>query len=182
MWGILVLLLLVGGGVFVYNSLVKLRNMSHTAWSDIDVQLKRRHDLVPNLVETVRGYTTHERDTLEAVIGARSGALSAEGPVARGRAETSLTGALGSLFAVAEAHPELRASEGFKQLHSSLDRLEEDISQARRYYNAVARDYNTRVGQVPFNLVARGFGFREREFFQIEQVQRASPSVRLGED
>ena len=180
MWEVLVLLLVVGGGVAVYNSLVKLRTQADTAWSDIDVQLKRRHDLVPNLVETVRGYTAHERATLESVIAARSRALSAEGPGERGRAEASLTGALGSLFALAEAYPELRASDGFRELHRSLARLEEDISQSRRYYNAVVRDYNTRAGQIPTNLVARAFGFREREFFQIDQEERATPAVRLG--
>ena len=180
MWEILVLLLLVGGGVGVYNSLVKLKNQVGSAWSDIDVQLKRRHDLVPNLVETVRGYTSHERDTLEQVVAARSRALSAEGPAERGRAEATLAGALGSLFVLAESYPELRASEGFRELHRSLAVLEEDVSQARRYYNAVVRDYNTRIAQVPMNLVAGAFRFREREYFQIDQEERVAPTVRLG--
>ena len=178
-WVILVLLGLVAGGALVYNSLVRLRELADTAWADVDVQLRRRHDLVPNLVETVRGYVTHERSTLESVIAARSRALAAEGPGERGSAEDSLAHALGSLFAVAEAYPELRASEGFGELHRSLAGLEEDISQARRYYNAVVRDYNTRIGQVPTNVVARSFGFREREFFQAADDERLAPSVRL---
>jgi LemA protein len=180
MWEVLVLLLVVGGGVAVYNSLVKLKNQAENAWSDIDVQLKRRHDLIPNLVETVRGYATHEQRTLQVVIDARSQAVTAAGPAERGRAEATLTGALGSVFALAEAYPELRASDGFRQLHTSLSRLEEDISQARRYYNAVVRDYNTRIGQVPTNVVAKAFRFQEREFFQIDREERAAPTVRLA--
>jgi len=179
MWEILALLALAGAGVLVYNGLVRLRETAETAWSDIDVQLRRRHDLVPNVVEAVKGYTEHERGTLEAVIAARSEAMSASGPARRGDAEGSLSGAIRSLFALSESYPELRASERFRQLQETLSVLEEDISQARRYYNAVVRDYNTRIGQVPSNVVARTFGFREREFFQLDGAERDAPSVRL---
>ena len=179
MWPLLILLAVLLGGVLVYNSLVRLRETGETAWSDIDVQLKRRHDLVPNLVETVKGYAGHERETLEAVIEARSRAISADGPEARSRAEAGLTEALRHLFALSESYPELRATENFRHLQRTLVDLEDDIQKSRRYYNAVVRDYNTRVGQVPSNVVARLFGFREREFFRAGADERDAPDVRF---
>jgi LemA protein len=163
-----------------YNGLVRLRLQAENAWSDVDVQLKRRHDLVPNLVEAVKGYAAHERGTLDAVVAARSRAMSTVGPAARGEAETSLGTALRSLFVVAEGYPELRAAASFGQLHRSLVEVEDAIQNARRYYNAVVRDLNTRIEQVPTNLVARGFGFRPREFFALaEPEESAVPAVRL---
>ena len=178
MWALAVLALVLVVGVLIYNGLVKLREQGDAAWADIDVQLKRRHDLVPNLVETVKGYADHEKDTLERVVQARREAVSAEGPAARGRAEEQLQSALRSLFVLAEDYPELRAAEPFRELQNNLSELEDHISKARRYYNAVVRDYNIRVGQVPSNLVAGAFGFEEREFFALaEESERAVPEV-----
>lgn len=162
----------------MYNSLVRLRVRSDSAWADIDVQLKRRWDLIPNLVETVQGYAGHERETLEAVIEARNSAMSAQGPAAQGAAEGMLAGALGKLFALSEAYPQLRAVEGFTELQGSLDELEEGVQNARRYYNAVVRDYNTKTQVFPTNLLAGMFGFTGREFFSLEdESQREGPKV-----
>lgn len=181
MWPLLILLVAVIAVALIYNSLVRLRELGDGAWADIDVQLKRRHDLVPNLVETVKGYAGHEKGTLESVIQARSRAIAADGPAARARAETGLTDALRRLFALSESYPELRATENFRHLQTTLVDLEDDIQKARRYYNAVIRDYNTRVGQVPSNLVASLFGFAEREFFQAGTDERSVPDVRFQE-
>jgi LemA protein len=177
MWPILILTAAVVAVLFIYNSLVQLKVRADGAWSDIDVQLKRRYDLIPNLVETVKGYAGHERGTLESVIQARSAAMSARGPVAKAEAENVLTGALKSLFALAEAYPQLRAAENFAQLQRSLGDIEDDIQNARRYYNAVVRDLNTRILQFPSNLVARSFGFHEREFFEIAEAELSVPRV-----
>jgi LemA protein len=164
--------------VILYNSLVRLRVQSDGAWADIDVQLKRRHDLIPNVVETVKGYAAHERQTLETVIQARSRAMSAQGPAARAEAENMLTQALKSLFALAEAYPQLRAVESFTQLQATLGQIEEAVQNARRYYNAVVRDLNTRIQQFPSNLVANVFGFRPREFFELTApAEREVPRV-----
>ena len=167
-WLLVVAAVVVLAVVFIYNSLVRLRVLSDNAWSDIDVQLKRRHDLVPNLVETVKGAAGYERGTLEAVIEARSRAMIAQGPAARGEAEGALTAALRQFFALAESYPQLRAVESFGQLQASLTQLEDAIQNARRYYNAVVRDLNTRIQQFPANLVAGLFGFASREFFQLD--------------
>jgi LemA protein len=157
MWPVLIIVALLVAVFFLYNGLVRLKVQADSAWSDIDVQLKRRHDLVPNLVETVKGYAGHERGTLEAVVAARSRAMSAQGPAARAEAETMLTGALKSLFALSEAYPQLRATENFGTLQSSLGNIEDAIQNARRYYNAVVRDLNTKILQFPGNLIARSF-------------------------
>jgi LemA protein len=183
MWlALLVVLLVVLAGAFVYNGLVKLREEADAAWSDIDVQLKRRHDLIPNLVETVRGYADHEREALEAVVQARSRAMQASGPEGRGDAESSLAGALRSIFALAEDYPDLKANRSFLSLQDELSNLEDHIQRARRYHNAVVRDYNTRVRQVPTNVVARAFHFGPREFFAAEEDERSVPRARLGPD
>lgn len=180
MWELLVL----GGGaaLFIasYNSLVKLREQADSAWADIDVQLKRRYDLIPNLVETVKGYAGHEKSTLEAVVQARSAAMSAQGPAAQGEAENVLSGTLKSLFALSESYPDLKAAGGFRDLQGSLTQMEDAVQQARRYYNAVVRDYNTKVQQVPSNVVARAFNFREREFFEISDAEKVVPKVDFG--
>jgi len=167
--------------VYVYNSLVKLNVQSENAWSDIDVQLKRRYDLIPNVVETVKGYASHEKQTLEAVVNARSRAVSVQnaGPAERGEAEGALTSALRGLFALAEAYPQLRAAENFAQLQTTLAEIENAIQNARRYYNAVVRDLNTRIQQFPSNLVAGMFGFRNREFFEVPDAQKETPQVRF---
>ena len=162
----------------IYNGLVGLRVRADNAWSDIDVQLKRRHELIPNLVETVKGYAGHERQTLEAVIEARNRAASAQGPEARAAAENQLTGALRQLFALAEAYPQLRAVESFNALQASLGQIEDAIQNARRYYNAVVRDLNTKIVQFPSNLIANMFGISERQFFQLDDAaERTVPKV-----
>lgn len=165
----------------MYNSLVRLRETADGAWADVDVQLKRRHDLIPNLVETVKGYAGHEKETFEAVVQARSRAMNAGSPAEAAAAENMLTGALKSLFALSEAYPDLRAAENFARLQATLSDLEDDIQKSRRYYNAVVRDYNTKIGQVPTNLVARTFGFRDREFFEAGEGERAVPNVNFGD-
>lgn len=166
----------------IYNGLVRLNLQVDNAWADIDVQLKRRHDLIPNVVETVKGYAGHERQTLEAVVNARSKAVSAEaaGPAERSQAEGALTTALRGLFALAESYPQLRAAENFAQLQGTLAQIEDALQNARRYYNAVVRDLNTRVRQFPSNLIAGMFGFRPREFFELPDVgQREVPQVKF---
>jgi LemA protein len=167
--------------VWVFNRLVGFRNAARAAWSDIDVQLKRRHDLVQNLVETVRGYKDFERATLEAVVLARGRAVEARDsgdPRAAGRAEGALAGGLGRLFALVEAYPDLKASERFMDLQRALVALENDLQNARRYYNAVVRDFNTRIQSFPDVLVARALGFRERDFFTLESpAEAAVPSA-----
>jgi LemA protein len=179
---VLALLALVAVAVIViYNGLVRLNVQAKNAWADIDVQLKRRTDLIPNVVETVKGYASHERQTLEAVVSARNRAVSAQGagPAERGEAEGALTTALRGLFALAEAYPQLRAAENFAQLQGTLAQIEEAVQNARRYYNAVVRDLNTKIQQVPSNLVAGLFGFTEREFFEIPGAEREVPQVKF---
>jgi LemA protein len=142
------------------------------------VQLKRRYDLIPNLLETVKGYAGHERATLEAVVSARGRAMTASGPAAKAEAEGALTQALRQVFALAEAYPQLRAAENFAQLQASLGQIEDAVQNARRYYNAVVRDLNTRIGQFPSNLVAGSFGFTPREFFELtSDAERQAPKV-----
>jgi LemA protein len=167
--------------IVIYNGLVRLNVQAGNAWADIDVQLKRRHDLIPNVVETVKGYASHERQTLEAVIAARNRAVSvqASGPAERGQAEGVLTGALRGLFALAESYPQLRAAENFGQLQSTLSQIEEAVQSARRYYNAVVRDLNTRIQQFPSNIVAGMFGFKTRDFFEVPDTERAVPQVKF---
>ncbi len=179
-WVLIIPIAVVVVGVLMYNGLVKMRVQVDGAWADIDVQLKRRHDLVPNVVETVKGYAGHERQTLEAVVKARSAAMSAQGPADRAQAETMLTGALKSLFALSEAYPQLQAAENFRDLQNTLKELEDGIQQARRYYNAVVRDYNTKIAQVPTNLLANAFNFRSREFFELGEGEGQVPKVSFG--
>ncbi len=172
---------LILGVIVMYNALVRLRVQCDNAWADIDVQLKRRHDLVPNVVETVKGYAAHERETLDSVVAARSRAMAAQTPGAKGEAEGMLTQALKSLFALAEAYPQLRAVESFTQLQTTLTQIEEALQNARRYYNAVVRDLNTRIAQFPSNLIANLFAFRPREFFELTAAaEREVPQVRFG--
>jgi LemA protein len=161
-----------------YNGLVRLKVQAESAWADIDVQLKRRHDLIPNLVETVKGYAGHEKQTLEGVVAARNRAITAQGPAAKAEAEGMLSGALRQLFALSEAYPQLRAVETFSDLQQKLNALEETIQNARRYYNAVVRDYNTDIEQFPSNIIAGMFNFKEREFFELkDEAERAVPKV-----
>jgi LemA protein len=151
-----------------YNSLVKNRNRVDNAWSQIDVQLKRRHDLIPNLVETVKGYAAHERGTFEAVTNARANAISAQGPEQTAVAENQLTGALKSLFAVAEAYPDLKANQNFLQLQEELTATEDKVAYARQFYNDSVLTYNTRIQQFPTVILAGMFSFDKRDFFDAE--------------
>jgi LemA protein len=179
MWIALIILAVIAFVVIgMYNSLVRLRVRVDGAWADIDVQLKRRWDLIPNLVETVKGYAGHERDTLEGVVEARNRAMSAQGPTAKAEAEGVLTGALRQLFALSEAYPQLRAVESFTQLQGTLNEIEGAVQNARRYYNAVVRDYNTKTEVFPTNLLAGMFGFTRREFSSLEdESEREAPQV-----
>jgi LemA protein len=163
-----------------YNRLVKKRNRTQEAWSEIDVELKRRHDLIPNLVSTVQGYATHEQGTFEAVTNARANAVAAGAtgdPNKVAPAENALSGALRSLFAVAENYPQLRAVESFVQLQETLTATEDKIEYARRYYNTSARDYNIALQTFPRNLVAGSFGFKAVAFFATDDESRAVPQV-----
>lgn len=173
-----ILVLLVISLVAMYNGLVRLKIQCDNAWADIDVQLKRRYDLIPNLVETVKGYAAHEKDTLEGVISARNRAMTASTPGERAEAENLLTGALKNLFALAEAYPQLRAIESFTSLQNSLSQIEDTVQNARRYYNAVVRDLNTKIEQFPTNIVANMLGFKERQFFEVTAAaEREAPKV-----
>lgn len=172
--GLIVLLVIVALAIIIlagmYNSLVQLRVRTESAWSDIDVQLKRRHDLIPNLVETVKGYAAHEKGTFEDVAKFRSMAMQATTPADKAQAEGQLSTALKSLFAVAESYPQLQASQEFTELQNSLNSIEDNIQNARRYYNAVVRDYNTRVQSFPANIIAGMFGCQARQFFEMESA------------
>jgi len=163
----------------MYNTLVQLRVRCDSAWSDIDVQLKRRHDLIPNLVETVKGYAAHEKGTFENIAKFRSMAMQASAPADKAVAENQLTGALKSLFAVAENYPELKANEEFMQLQNSLSQTEDTIQNARRYYNAVVRDLNTKVQSFPTNILAGMFGFQQRQFFEVAEADKAPVAVKF---
>ena len=167
--------------ISLYNRLVRLRNGSESAWSDIDVQLKRRWELIPNLVETVKGYARHEQSTFEKVTAARAQAMQARTPAEHAAAEANLQGVLKSLFAVAEAYPELRANENFLGLQRELSGLEDAIQNARRYYNAIVRDLNTAIESFPGNLLAGPLGFTKREYFELDSAaERAAPKVSFG--
>jgi LemA protein len=166
--------------IFIYNSFIRRRNQVDEAWSDIEVQLKRRYDLIPNLIEVVKGYMTHERTTLEKVTEARVAAMSAKTIKEQAKSEGLLTEALKTLFAVAENYPDLKASQNFLQLQDELSDTENKIQAARRFYNANVRDYNTAIQSFPNNLIAQVFGFKPREFFELEEeVARETPKVKF---
>ncbi len=169
-------------GVATYNGFVRLRNLVQESWRQIDVELHRRHDLIPNLVDTVRGYAAHERGVFDEVTTARAAATTpGAGPAEQARQENQLTAALGRLFAVAEAYPELRASENFAQLQAELTNTEDRIAAGRRFYNANVRTLNTKVESFPSNVVARMFGFGRAEYFEAEDpAVRAAPRVDFG--
>ena len=172
---LVVLALIVLYGVLAYNGMVRSRNMVDEAWSGIDVQLKRRHDLIPNLVETVKGYAAHEKGVFEAVTNARAQAMQASGPAASGAAEGILGQALGRLFAVAEAYPQLRATENFQQLQAELSNTEDQIAAARRIYNGNVQSYNSRIQIFPNSLIAGAWHFAPREFFEITDSAEREP-------
>jgi LemA protein len=158
-----------------FNGLVRSRNRVKESWSDIDVQLKRRHDLIPNLVETVKGYAAHEKEVFERVIKARSAAMEAKTVGEKGEAENTLTGALKNLFALAEAYPTLRASENFAKLQDELTDTEDKIQAARRFYNSNVLILNTKVEQFPTNIIASTFGFKKEEFFRLAEEKEKEP-------
>ena len=177
---VLIVAALLAWAVFAFNRLVRLRNQWRTAWADIDVQLQRRHDLVPQLVAAVQGYARHEGTLLEAVTALRARALGLQGPKQLGEIEEALEQNLGRLLALREAYPDLKASANFMQLHQELVEVEEHLQYARRFYNGAVRDYNTAIQRVPDVLVARGFGFGEADFFQAGAEQRAAVKVELS--
>ena len=177
---LIVVVAILGWGVLNYNRLVRLKVRAEEAWRDIDTQLKRRYDLIPNLVETVKGYASHEEKVFEQVTLARAKAIDASSPKEQAVAEEGLRGALKSLFAVVENYPELKANENFMGLQQTLEQVEDAVQRSRVYYNAVVRDLNTRIKIFPQNVIANMFGFREREFYMLpSEEQRVAPSVRF---
>lgn len=170
----------IGGWViFAYNRFVRLKNLVEEGWSGIDVQLRRRADLIPNLVETVKGYAAHERGVFDGVADMRTRSMGAHGVADRAAAERGLAAALGRLFAIAEAYPELKADANFRHLQEQLAEIEQALEMARRYYNGTVRDYNTRIQSFPDNLIARPFGFAEAEFFELDD-ERARTAPRIS--
>lgn len=174
-----VVVLLCGGFVLIYNSLIKLKNRVQNSWAQIDVQLKRRFDLVPNLVETVKGYAGHEKDTLEKVTQARNSVQAAASVAQRQQAENLLTDTLRSLFALAEAYPQLQANQSFLDLQRELSELEAEIAFARQYYNDTTLQYNSQTQTFPSNLIAGLFGFQSMPYFQTEENQRQPVRVQF---
>jgi LemA protein len=172
---VLVVLLFVAS----YNGLVRMRNRIDAAWAQIDVQLKRRFDLIPNLVETVKGYASHEKETFEGVTQARANAINAQsqGPAAAAQADNVLSGALKSLFAVAEAYPDLKANQNFLELQEELTATEDKVSYARQFYNDTVRNYNTKIQSIPANIIAGAFHFEEREYFEADDESRGPVRV-----
>jgi LemA protein len=177
---LVIIIAILAGVAMMYNGLVQLRVRTDSAWSDIDVQLKRRHDLIPNLVETVKGYAAHEKGTFENIAKFRSMAMQATSPADRSQAENQLTQSLKSLFAVAENYPQLQASGQFQSLQNSLNEMEDNIQNSRRYYNAVVRDLNTKIEVFPTNILAGMFGFKERQFFEAPEGDRENVQVKFA--
>jgi LemA protein len=174
---VLLLLILVG----MFNKLVRLRNRAENAWAQVDVQLRKRYDLIPNLVEAVKGYAAHERETFDSVTAARTAAQQAQGVAQQAQAENALTAAIGRLFAEADAYPQLRATENFQQLQAQLSDVEQSIAVSRQVYNDTVLSYDNALETVPTNVIAGIFNFRAREYFQTEDATRAAPQVRFGE-
>jgi LemA protein len=176
-----VVVLVVLWGVGIYNGLIKLLNLTKEAWSGIETQLKRRSDLIPNIVETVKGYATHEKETFEAITRARAAATAATTPEERAKAEGQISGLIGRIVAIAEAYPELKANQNFLELQRELSNVEEQLNLSRRYYNGAVRNYNTAIQTVPQNIIAGVTGFKAAEFFEIEDpADRAAPKVSFG--
>ena len=166
--------------VLAYNGFVRLKNRAQEAWSDIDVQLKRRHDLIPNLVETVKGYAAHEREVFEKVTQARAAAISAQGIAQKAQAENALSDTLKSLFAVTESYPDLKASQNFLELQRELRDTEDKVQASRRFYNTNVRDLNTKVESFPDNIVAGWFKFKKMEFFELaDATEKEAPQVKF---
>lgn len=183
LWITLGLVVVLGGFLIaVYNGLIRLKNKVEEAWSDIDVQLKRRYDLIPNLVSTVKGYAKHEKGVFEEVTKARAAAMKAEGPAEESKAENALSATLKSLFAVAENYPDLKADKNFLDLQEKLSMLEEEIQKSRRYYNGNVRDFNTKIQVFPNNLFAGMLGFTKYDFFQAEEGEKENVKVDFSEE
>lgn len=174
---LIILVVIVLAVVGMYNGLVRLKNRVDEAWSDIDVQLKRRHDLIPNLIATVKGYAAHEKEVFEKVTEARANAISAGGVEDKMQAENMLSGALKSLFAVAEAYPDLKANQNFLELQRELTDTEDKIMASRRFYNGNVRDFNTKLQVFPTNLMASSLGFTAREFFEAAEGEKENVKV-----
>lgn len=172
---LVLVIVLIGAGIAIYNGLVSLREQSSNAWSQIDVQLKRRYDLIPNLVETVKGFMTHEQETLTKVIEARNAAQSAQGVKEQAAAENQLTRAIGGIFALSEGYPELKSASVMQQLQEELRSTENKISLARQYYNDVVTQYNTRQRVFPASIIANAGGFKPRDLFEIELAEERNP-------
>lgn len=179
MWILLAVGLIALWAIMTYNGLITLKNRTDEAWSDIDVQLKRRYDLIPNLVETVKGYATHEQGTFEKVIQARNAAMGAQGMADKSVAENQLSQTLKSIFALAEAYPELKANQNFLQLQQDLTDTEDKIQASRRFYNGNVRDFNTKLQVFPTNMIGNMLGFKSREFFEIAEAEKAAPQVKF---
>jgi LemA protein len=176
---VIIAVVLVVGLIAIYNGLVRSKVRVDEAWSDINVQLKRRYDLIPNLVNTVKGYATHEKDVFEKVTAARSNAMNAGGLAQKAQAENVLAGALKSLFAVAEAYPDLKANQGFQQLQGELVDTEDKIQASRRFYNGSVRDYNIKLQVFPTNILAGMLGFTRRDFFEVENQAEVEKPVEV---
>lgn len=177
-YALLALALLIIFVIAAYNSLVQLKNKANEGWADIDTQLKRRYDLIPNLVETVKGYASHEGETMEKVIKARNMAMNATTPAQKEEAENVLAGALKTIFALSENYPDLKANQNFLDLQKTLSEIEEHVQLSRRYYNATVRDFNTKIESFPSNIIAGMFSFAKREFFELtDETQRETVKV-----
>lgn len=172
----------IGYLIVTYNALTKLKVLVEEAWSGIDVQLKRRYDLIPNLVETVKGYAKHEKKLFEKVAQLRTSAMKAEGPTEKGKAETELAATLKTVFAVAENYPELKADSNFMKLQDELSGIEDEVQSARRYYNGAVRDYNMKLQVFPANLIAGMLGFKVKDFFEAEEEERKNVKVDFSDD
>ena len=181
-YALLVLALLVVFVVAVYNGLIRLKNKCEEGWADIDTQLKRRYDLIPNLVETVKGYASHESGTLEKVVEARTAAMAAKSFEEKEKAENVLTGALKTIFALAEQYPDLKANQNFLDLQKTLAEIEEHIQLSRRYYNATVRDFNIKIEVFPNNLIASPLGFSKKEFFEATEEEKKNIKVDFSEE
>jgi LemA protein len=172
-----IIVALIAWVIFIYNGLVAMRQRVNQSFADIDVQLKQRHDLIPNLVETVKGYAAHERGTLEAVVQARNAAIAAQSPGQVAAAENQLTGALRQLFALSESYPDLKANQNFQQLQAEISDIENKIAASRRFFNNAVQEYNTGIEQFPAALFAASFGFTRREFFDLGETRTAMEAV-----
>ena len=178
-WAIAIVAVIVLWAILTYNGLITLKNRTDEAWSDIDVQLKRRYDLIPNLVETVKGYASHESGTFQKVAEARTAAMNASGPAAKAVAENQLSATLKTIFALSENYPELKANQSFLDLQQQLTDTEDKIQAARRFYNGNVRDFNTKLQVFPTNLIGNMLGFTKRDFFEIAEGERANPQVKF---